>query len=292
MCGKVVESIAVRTWKEDDIEYVSKSIAREQWGHTRRDVERCWRWEPDGCFIAESESGPVGHVSTICYGRLGWIGLLIVHPEKRGKGIGTTLIRRAIRYLKLEGAETIRLEAEETAVSLYRSLGFNDEFDSLRFAGRKNRSRIELSAKEIIRMQSEDVERLLALDSKYFGSPRLRVLKKLFEDAPSHCFVANHGQEPAGYIMARKIRDAFWVGPWVCEDSSLSRKLLEACISTIEDENTELRLGFPSANESMSTLARMKGFEFKGKNVRMVFGISSHQGVPQGVYGLAGPEKG
>ena len=292
MCSRVVEGISVRAWTKGDIEYVTKSITRERWGHTRRDVERCWHWEPEGCLIAESESGPLGHVSTICYGKLAWLGLLIVNPEKRGKGIGTTLMRRAIEYLKHEGAETIRLEAEETAAPLYRSLGFSDEFDSLRLTGRKDRSFVDFSGKEIARMQSEDVERLLALDSKYFGSPRLRVLKKLFEDHPSYCFVANHDQTLVGYIMARKIQDAFWVGPWVCEDSSLSRKLLEACMSSIEDENAELRVGFPSPNKDMATLAKKKGFESIGRSLRMVLGPSRHHGMPEGVYGIAGPEKG
>ena len=288
----VADWISVRAWTEDDIEYVAKSIAREKWGHTRRDVERCWRWEPEGCFIAESQCGPLGHVSTICYGKLAWIGLLIVGPEKRGKGIGTALMRKALEYLQQVGAETIRLEAEEIAAPLYRSLGFSEEFDSLRFTRRNHCPHIELSEKEIAKMHSEDVERLTALDSRYFGSLRLRVLKKLFEDYPSHCFVANDGQKLAGYIMARKIQDAFWIGPWVCENSTLSRKLLEACMSSIEDENTELRLGFPSPNENMAALAKSKGFEFTGRSLRMVFGMGRHHGIPQRVYGIAGPEKG
>ena len=133
------EAVSVRAWTESDVECVFQSVARERWGHSRRDVERCWCLEPHGCFVAELESEPVGHVSTICYGKLGWIGLLIVNPEKRGRGIGTTLMQKAVDYLKQAGAETLKLEAEETAVPLYRSLGFKEEFDSLRFIGRPNR---------------------------------------------------------------------------------------------------------------------------------------------------------
>jgi len=141
-------------------------------------------------------------------------------------------------------------------------------------------------------MESEDIERLTALDSKYFGSSRIRVLMKLFEDYSDHCFVANHDQKRAGYIMARKIQDAYWIGPWVCEDPDLSRRLLETCMRSVQGKDVELRIGFPSPNEAVSTLAQKEGFKFTGRSRRMVFGPRRYCGIPQGVYGIAGPEKG
>jgi hypothetical protein len=63
-------------------------------------------------------------------------------------------------------------------------------------------------------------------------------------------------------------------------------------MASIEEDNAELHVGFPSSNEAMSTLATMEGLEFAGKNRRMRFGPSGYHGVPQRVYGLAGPEKG
>jgi len=286
------EKVSVRLWTEDDIEYVFQSITSEDWGHTRRDIERCWRLEPNGCFIAELESDPVGHVSTINYGKLAWLGLFVVNPEKRGRGIGATLMRRAIDYLEQAGAETIRLEAEEAAVTLYRRLGFKEEFDSLRFSGHTNRHHKEPVRKGIEHMQDEDIERLVDLDSKYFGSQRFRVLKRLFDDDQRYCFIAKEGRETIGYLMCRQTRNAFWIGPWICEDPSRSGELLEACLSAIKDEETQLRFGFPSRNESMPTLLKKKGFVSTGKSIRMFRGEKKHQGIPQGVYGIGGPEKG
>jgi len=141
-------------------------------------------------------------------------------------------------------------------------------------------------------MEGEDVDKLTGLDSKLFGSSRIRVLKKLFEDYPPHCFVADHGLKVVGYIMARKIQDAYWIGPWVCEDSDVSRRLLETCMRSIQGKDIELRIGFPSPNEVVSTLAQKEGFKFTGRSRRMVFGPRRYHGIPQGVYGIAGPEKG
>jgi predicted N-acetyltransferase YhbS len=104
-------SFVIRTWKQTDLTGVVGSVQREGWGHARRDVERCWNLEPNGCFIAESEDKPVGHIFSVLFGEIGWIGLLIVNPEKRGKGIGGALMEATINYLEENGARTIKLEA-------------------------------------------------------------------------------------------------------------------------------------------------------------------------------------
>lgn len=132
-----MESVVIRPWVSGDIDYVVQSVSREEWGHSRDEIERCWLWEPNGCLVAEVGHDKVGHVSSIAYGRLGWIGLLIVNPERRGKGIGTALMKKAVDHLRNSGVEMIRLEAIEEAVPLYRRLGFGAEFESLRYGGRR-----------------------------------------------------------------------------------------------------------------------------------------------------------
>jgi hypothetical protein len=57
-------------------------------------------------------------------------------------------------------------------------------------------------------------------------------------------------------------------------------------------KDIELRIRFSSPNEVVSTLAQKEGFKFKGRSRRMVFGPRRYHGIPQGVYGIAGPEKG
>lgn len=59
---------------------------------------------------------PVGHVKDIA-----------VHPDHRGMGLGRRLLLTALRSLREQGAETVKLEvrrSNEVAVSLYREVGF------------------------------------------------------------------------------------------------------------------------------------------------------------------------
>ncbi len=105
----------------------------ERWNDTRNDIERMFSYEPDGCFVAEVNSRAAGHVFSISYGKLGWIGLLIVEAKYRRKRVGTLLTKKAIDYLLNCGVKTIKLEAVSTIANLYRELGFVNDFDSLRF---------------------------------------------------------------------------------------------------------------------------------------------------------------
>lgn len=287
--------ILIRSWTQSDIDYVAESVKRERWGHTRRDVERCWQFEPNGCFVADFGDMPVGHVFSICYGRVGWIGLLVVNQERRGRGVGTVLMRAAIEYLQCKGAETIRLEAVERAVPLYKRLGFSEEFDSLRFSKQLKRGERYQHCKEnVLTIREEDIEEMAEFDSEYFGAERLRVLRSLYVDQPQLCFVAKQREKILGYVMGRKLSNAYWIGPWVSEDPQTSETLLYACIDTVrmKEEEVELRLGVPIVNRNGIALMEKLGFQRRSRSIRMVNGKFEYHGQMEGIYGIGAPEKG
>lgn len=288
--------VFIRRWTRTDIGYVSESITREGWGYSRRDVERCWHLEPEGCFVAEVGGKSVGHVFSVSYDEAGWIGLLIVNPESRGSGVGEALMRNAIGYLQRKGVETVRLEAVERAVPLYRRLGFAEEFDSLRFSRQTGRSERETLDRgdefEVSPVAELDLEDLAVFDSEYFGVNRLMVLRSLYADEPQHCFVAREGGKPVGYIFARKTLTGYWLGPWVCRNARVAESLICACIRAIAKEETELRLGMPILNADGVSLVKKLGFQIVGKSVRMVWGKLGRMGDIAGIYGIGGPEKG
>jgi len=285
--------VVVRIWTQADIDYVTESVAREGWGFSRRDMERCWRYEPNGCFIAEVDGEPVGHVFSISYGKLGWIGLLIVDPEARGRGVGEVLMQAAVDYLQRVGVETIRLEAVERAVPLYRRLGFREEFDSLRFCRQLEREESrEAGLENVFRMQESDVEKVAKFDSRYFGANRLRVLQSLYRSQPENCFVARDKRRLLGYILGRRIFNVHRIGPWVCANFSVAEGLLNVFMEAVGGDETELRVGMPVVNRDGLALMEKMGFRLMGKSVRMVLGKRGRGGVVTGVYGIGGPEKG
>jgi len=292
---RLSRSLVVRRWTRADNDYVAESVNREGWGYTRRDMERCWKLEPNGCFIAETQNKRVGHVFSVSYGKLGWIGLLIVNPDVRGQGIGSELMKKAIDYLRVVGAVTIRLEAAERAIPLYQRLGFIEDFDSLRFRRLLLQTDKPLSLRGTTFQMHEDILTNLAeFDARYFGANRLCVLRGIFRDYPQFCLVAEENECTVGYVMARRTQKGYWIGPWVCDNSETAQHLFTALIDAVEEgeRETELRVGLPALNARGRRLMKKLGFQLIGKSVHMVLGNRKNRGDVARVYGIGGPEKG
>ena len=60
-------------------------------------------------------------------GMVAWLDELYVVPERRGRGLGTALLRRALRAARREGCESVQLEVvrgHQRAARLYSREGF------------------------------------------------------------------------------------------------------------------------------------------------------------------------
>ncbi|MEM7011507.1 MAG: GNAT family N-acetyltransferase, partial [Verrucomicrobiota bacterium] len=92
--------LLIRKMTETDLAFADSVRAAAGWNQTLEDWRRILRFEPDGCFLAEFDRRPAGTATTICYGDvLGWIGMILVHPEFRRRGIATSLMERSIEHL-------------------------------------------------------------------------------------------------------------------------------------------------------------------------------------------------
>ncbi len=287
--------LSIRSLTRQDIDVVVMFTEREGWGHMALDISRYLEWDPKGCFVAERNTKIVGHVFSINYEKTGWIGLLVVHPNHRGQGIGTKLMTIAMNYLKDLGVETIRLEAVPEAITLYQRLGFKREIDSFRFCKELKQKKTQISSlKEKIRLvEKEDLEEIATFDLKYFGANRLKILKCLHEDYPEYCFVSKEKETIMGYVMSRKTSKGYWLGPWICNPKSpnIAKKLALSCMCLF-DGDSELRLGMLAANSIGTQLIRKLGFRLTSKSIRMFWGKYRYPGDFTGVYGIGGPEKG
>ena len=96
------------------------------WNQTPADWSLVIEMNPEGCFAVECDGSVVATTSTIRYGTgLAWIGMVLTHPEFRGRGYARALMGRALDHLK--DVQTVKLDATEMGAPLYRKLGFVDE---------------------------------------------------------------------------------------------------------------------------------------------------------------------
>jgi len=286
-----MESFSIRPFKKRDIEFAYETTKIEGWNYAKKDIQRMFSYNPSGCFVAEVDGKRVGHVFSVNYGKLGWVGLLIVRAEFRGKGVGTLLMKEAIKHLLTGGVETVRLEAVSAIATVYRKLGFTDEYDSLRFSG-INKKIASTSSSNMRLVKKETIKKIAEFDAKYFGANRIKVLSSLYHDHPKLCFVSYAGSKLVGYIMCRKAEEGYRVGPWVCnpKNPEAARELLTKCMEKI-GENVKLYVGVPAVNKKAVEILRDFGFEQYSKSIRMRFGKELNELV-NGIFSIGGPEKG
>jgi predicted N-acetyltransferase YhbS len=277
----------IRVMTIQDIDLALALFGVAGWGNTRADIERILSYEPHGCFVAGVDGEDVGMVATTSYGPVAWIGNLIVAPEARGRDIGTALMRRAMDHLTTSGSRFVRLDAVPKAIPLYRRLGFKAEYDSLRFIGEATK-RGHAGTEPII---PGDIPGIRALDTRFTGLDREKILRRTLQEFPGLCFKAETGGRLVGYIMGKEGSDSFKAGPWICEPGrSEAADLLNALMCEVAGE--ELWVGVPEVNVHSVKILQGLGFRQNPSSLRMCYGDCRIIEDVKGIYGLGAPDKG
>lgn len=117
-----------------DIHSIFVDAFRDEWGYREVPFEE-WKgnevdtpgFDPGFWFIAEDHSGPVGAVSGLIWGELGWVGELGVRKPWRGRGIAAALLRRSFSTFGARAITHVRLNVDADnptgAVALYERVG-------------------------------------------------------------------------------------------------------------------------------------------------------------------------
>jgi GNAT superfamily N-acetyltransferase len=83
---------SIRTMRRGEIALAIELAAREGWNPGLHDAHCFAEADAQGFLIAEVDGRPAGCISAVRYGeRFGFIGLYIVVPANRGRGIGRML---------------------------------------------------------------------------------------------------------------------------------------------------------------------------------------------------------
>lgn len=195
----------------------------ENWNQSAAEWGRMMRLEPEGCFAARDGDRIVGTVTTITYGRdLAWIGMMLVHPEVRRRGIGAALMGRSLDYAHERGVRSVKLDATPAGRPLYESLGFVAEAELERWQGV---ARADANAAQ--HDHAPDPRALLALDREAYDVDRARLVEALAADTPAGPFMYYMKDgTPSGYALARRGRAATYIGPLIARTKDVVAPIL------------------------------------------------------------------
>ncbi|MFV2073964.1 MAG: GNAT family N-acetyltransferase, partial [Thermoanaerobaculales bacterium] len=264
------------------IPFALEQTIREGWATGRTMFETYVEHDPDGAFIAWHEGGRAGMVTTTRYAASAWIGNLIVPPAVRSRGIGRALMERGLRHLRETGASTVRLDGDPPGLTLYRSLGFVDEYESLRFRRDPEHAGFTARAKPL---EPGDLAEVLAFDAEHFGDDRGRLLRALFRRS-RHAFVARRDGKVVGHVLTEETNLGLRAGPCVATDAEVARRLLETVLAAAGPYT--VTLGIPAPNQHGRELLEALGFSPTPSSLRMVLGERQAGGTLERIFTIAG----
>ena len=189
---------------------------------------------PAGSFAALSGNRIVGTSIGIDYGGFGWIAMMLVEPEWRGRGLGRRLLEAATAAIPPD--RPIRLDATPMGRPLYESYGFEDEDVLSRYVAKRDRPRSIAPAEShrVRPIAGADIPAVARQDAVVFGGDRRAVLEWAFESAPQYARIARSPEGPAQYCFGRHGRLFDQIGPVVASNVDAARELVAAALPAAE----------------------------------------------------------
>jgi ribosomal protein S18 acetylase RimI-like enzyme len=285
--------LRLRSLTRADLPFADSLRAIAGWNQTLADWHRFLATEPDGCFLAEWNGMPAGTASTTIYSsELAWIGMVLVHPDFRRRGIGRTLLQHSINHLRSRGVHCIKLDATPAGKMVYDALGFRSEWTLKRWVGRTTAVKpIALAPELRLRpWQATDATRLESLDAAAFGVSRRSLLAELARQSEVALVLESGAAGIDGFGFARAGSQALYLGPVVANTAEAGIHLVEALIA--RNSGQTVFWDIPDPNEAAVSWAQQHGFSVQRPLVRMFLGENPSPGNPRWQFALAGPEVG
>jgi len=256
---------------EGDLEFAIRLTDTMDWKMVEGDFKFPMNIEPEGCFVLFSDSERAGIITSMSYGKLGWLGNLIVDKRHRGKGAGSLLAKKVIEYLTGKGVQTIGLYAYMDKIPFYTRLGFRYDREFITLAG-KNSCRNANAEADVREARRAEIPKIIELDSRCFGASRRKVLKPMLLGPGNLCFVYVKGNELKGYSVASVYDDSAEVGPLGCrrDQEDASAHLLKALLTRLR--NMEVSLCTPKGETTVLNAAMECGLAEGFHVARMFYG--------------------
>jgi GNAT superfamily N-acetyltransferase len=251
------------------------------WNQLEDDWKLFLELAPDGARVAIDESGKVaGTVTTINYeDHFSWIGMVLVDPEKKRQGIGTQLLREALKVL--EKMQTVKLDATPAGREVYLKLGFSDEYMLSRMV---LRNKINVPSKKVASISENDFDSIFKADEQIFGASRENLLKRVYKNYRELSFITKNNS----YSFARKGFNFTQLGPVIAGDIDDAKDLVTNAINDI----TGPVVIDVMDNTPFQQWLSASGFIEQRKLIRMYLGKNAYPGIPEKQFAILGPEFG
>jgi GNAT superfamily N-acetyltransferase len=195
------------------------------WNQRLEDWRRLIELAASGSFMALDAGRVIATAIGIDYRDCGWIAMMLVAPEYRGRGLGAQLLEAAMEAIPAD--LPIRLDATPLGRPLYERHGFALETPLTRYV-RPAAAPASATEGAVKPVRPGDLPELARLDAVIFGGLRSRLLERIYAAGPGYAW--RTGTAPMEYCLGRTGRLFDQVGPVVASSPQNAIALASAAL--------------------------------------------------------------
>lgn len=224
-------ALTVRPLRPEERERVLDWAAEEGWNPGRADADLLATLDSNGLLLCTVEGEPAGCIGAAGYTHdYGVMGLYMVRPAFRGRGVGAALWRAAFAHL---GQRTIAIDAAPAHHAAYASHGFKPVQTIRRFQGRGGGHR----PVDAVDLRAFSFERVATYDGAVFGAPRPNFLDRwTHQEGATSVGVISTSGVIAGLGTVRPCREGHRIGPLSADHAAEASHMMDALLAAVPDQ--------------------------------------------------------
>ncbi len=268
-------NLDIRQASRAELDLILSWAKTEGWNPGPHDADAYWAADPKGFLIAEHQGNIIGGGSVVAYDeRLGFMGLFIVKPEFRGRGLGRELwrYRRDSLRGRLGPDGTIGLDGVEAMQPFYAKGGFVLQHSTTRYLGPVSPQSIDMEERTLLPANEVPFERIDTFDQDHFGAQRSGFLRTWLsaEGTRSLALLDREGSVVGLGSIRPGVLDGFKVGPLFARSSIEAKVLFNALAADTGSANVYIDV--PEINPEGLALVKSHDLQPQFTCGRMVLG--------------------
>lgn len=275
--------ITCRTAHPQELDLVLDWAAEEGWNPGVDDASAFFAADPEGFFVAvDADDTPLAAISVVNHSAaFAFLGLYLVRPAHRGRGIGLQLWQHALRHA---GQRTVGLDGVEAQQQNYIASGFAHAGGTTRLSGRIH----GLTDPDIRAAGPDDIPDLVAREAAASGVAKPAYLSAWFGNTANRTtLVSESTQGIDGLCTVRTCSAGVKIGPLIAESDGTAERLIGHAATLTEDTVT---LDVPETARTLGGLCQSLGLTPGFKTARMYRGPFSAR--PHRIFAVTSLELG
>ncbi|MED3035627.1 GNAT family N-acetyltransferase [Bacillus thuringiensis] len=250
--------IRVKRLREEQIGDIVSLSSYIGWDYNREEIETIFNagivygvWNEREELIASA--------AIILYGeKLASIGMVIVHPDYKGRGIGKIITDACVKSVSAH--TPIMLIATDEGKPLYEKLGFRAVSYVSKYICNSYNVNDYCVRNEDYMMDYEegDLEKIIKIDEYAFGTNRKEFLKKRIMQSEQSIVVKDKEQNVLGYGLSIQTPENKIIGPVLAKNDAMAMRIVH---DLAKGHNGKLRIDVLEGKKDFMKVLEITGFK-------------------------------